>query len=237
MFVKFLPVLNSSDLILENLLDAVIIVNQQGIILYANRAAEKLFQKETSFLKGQNFGLSVTALELQQIQIVQKGKNLSIEMLATDIAWQGEQAILMSLRDVTEKAKLELKLQKSNRLLTKKTAALKKVNEALEKSNDSLERFAHVTSHDLKEPLRKIRVFSGRLTNEFQNQLPDRSLVYINKIVQSADRLLAMVDGILSYSSLLGMEESMETIDLNNVIKNIKNDLELMITQRHARIE
>ncbi len=95
--------------------------------MYANRAAEQLFQKETSFLKGQNFGLSVTAFELQQIQIIQKGKNLSIEMLATDIDWHGEQAILMSLRDVTEKAKLELKLQKSNHLLTKKTAALKRV--------------------------------------------------------------------------------------------------------------
>lgn len=111
---------------------------------------------------------------------------------------------------------------------------LKQVNKQLEKSNLDLEQFAFVASHDLQEPLRKIQTFS---------QLAERSLddkeatkKYLSKIISSAARMTDLIKAVLNYSRLSNEKGQFELVDLNEVVENIKTDLELTIIEKKAVI-
>ena len=105
-----------------------------------------------------------------------------------------------------------------------------------EKSNEELEQFAHVASHDMKEPLRKIRIFTNMLTSDSQQALPANYKDIIERIEKAASRLTAMVEGILAYSSVKSQELIMEDVNLNAIVKTIENDLELIIAEKEAAI-
>ncbi len=128
--------------------------------------------------------------------------------------------------DIHEQKTIAKKLEK---LVAERT-------KALQRSNDDLQQFAHVTSHDLKEPIRKIRTFGGRLVQEFGNDLPEKAKIYVAKMESAANRAHAMIDGVLMYASMDGEMISSEPIDLNGIMGNIEVDLELLIAQKKAVI-
>jgi light-regulated signal transduction histidine kinase (bacteriophytochrome) len=106
--------------------------------------------------------------------------------------------------------------------------------EELERSNDDLQQFAHVASHDLKEPLRKIRVFANLMQEEFAATLPDKAITYLNKMQSAAVRMSSMVDGVLNYSITNTSEQQFESVNLNDIMEEIKQDLEVIIQQKEA---
>ena len=115
----------------------------------------------------------------------------------------------------------------------------KQVNERtiqLRRSNEDLVQFAHVASHDLKEPVRKIKTFNSRLVHEFGNLLPAQGKLYLEKIGNAANRMSAMIQGVLNYSMYGVTEESFGLVDLNQVILQVESDLELVIAAKGAII-
>lgn len=106
----------------------------------------------------------------------------------------------------------------------------------LQRSNEDLQQFAHVASHDLKEPVRKIKTFSHKLKDEYSNVLGERGNNFINKIIHSTDRMYSMINGVLEYSTLSSTGSAFKPVDLNHVIKNIQADLEVLIQEKNAVI-
>lgn len=106
----------------------------------------------------------------------------------------------------------------------------------LKRSNDDLQQFAHVASHDLKEPLRKIRTFGSRLRAEFGDALPEKAKLYIEKMESAAARMYTMIDGVLDYSTVSAVEQMLEAVDLNEIVRHIESDLEVVIQQKAAVI-
>ncbi|MDQ5929215.1 MAG: hypothetical protein QG594_993 [Bacteroidota bacterium] len=106
--------------------------------------------------------------------------------------------------------------------------------EQLRRSNDDLLHFANVVSHDLREPVRKIKIFNSYIRNEKETHFNDNSIKYLNKIDQSAQRMQNIIEGILDYSTLDKNKQPIEEIDLNDVIESIKTDLELIIREKQA---
>ena len=78
--------------------------------------------------------------------------------------------------------------------------------------------------------------FGGRLSKEFGEVLPDNARTYLSKVEAAAKRMFEMIEGVLRYSSVSPSQQELETIDLNEVIKDIRFDLELMIQQKRATI-
>jgi len=104
----------------------------------------------------------------------------------------------------------------------------------LRRSNEDLLHFANVVSHDLKEPVRKIMTFNNLLRNEFETGFNENSKKYLHKVEQSAQRMQTIIEGILAYSSLDKKIQPVEKINLNEVVENIKTDLELIIQEKDA---
>ena len=130
------------------------------------------------------------------------------------------------VQDITEQKRSEetLTLQVLERTL------------ALQKSNDDLTQFAHVISHDLKEPVRKVKIFGSRIIEEFDAQLPPRGHLYLQKIATAADRMSDMIDGVLNYSSLSAANNPFAPVDLDHIFQQLEHDLEILIHQKSARV-
>jgi PAS domain S-box-containing protein len=111
---------------------------------------------------------------------------------------------------------------------------LKLMNTELEKSNQELEQFAYVASHDLQEPLRKIQTFSDLCEKNIP--YPDILKRYLQKINSSAGRMSNLISAVLNYSRLAKDGQEFKPVDLNEVVANIRNDLELVIEEKKAII-
>ena len=130
-----------------------------------------------------------------------------------------------------------LSMQRDITAIVNLTEDLRRLNADLRRSNEDLQQFAHVTSHDLKEPVRKIRTYTDLLRSGFGDNLPEKAQAHIAKIENSARRVATMIDGILQYSSLQVLERAVGEVDLNDIISNILDDLEVVIADKHARID
>ena len=106
----------------------------------------------------------------------------------------------------------------------------------LKRSNEDLQQFAHVASHDLKEPVRKIKIFLNILQKEHTKMMDQKGLFYMDKIQLAAERIKAMIDGVLKYSTADSLENDFEKVNLNEVIENVQKDLEIIIHAKGAVI-
>ena len=106
----------------------------------------------------------------------------------------------------------------------------------LQRSNEDLRQFAHVASHDLKEPVRKIKTFNNRVQDEFDQILPEKAKTYLGKIDIATTRMYTMIDGVLAYSKLGNAPQLLQRVNLMTIIENIETDLEVMIMAKDAQI-
>lgn len=114
----------------------------------------------------------------------------------------------------------------------------KKVKErthSLEVSKSELEQFAHISSHDLQEPLRKIKTFAELLKEQVYESIDTDSQRYLDKISATAERMSSSLKSLLSYTKL-HREEKFLQVDLNEAVAHVLQDLELLIIQKKATI-
>lgn len=107
----------------------------------------------------------------------------------------------------------------------------------LENSNAELARFAYVASHDLQEPLRKIRTFGDRLLEKYRTQIDTEGQDYIDRMQKAAKRMQLLIDDILMFSRISFNNEDFNEVDLNEVMAEVLTDLEISIEQKRAQIK
>lgn len=143
--------------------------------------------------------------------------------------------------DVTEQVTARKKLEESEgryKVLsqTLEQQVIERTTE-LQRSNEDLQQFAHVASHDLKEPIRKIKTFTGRLEHYFNDNLEEVPAKFMERIQVATDRMFTMIDGVLAYSTINAAPQKPELVNLEEVIKNIETDLEIAMQKVEGKIQ
>lgn len=107
----------------------------------------------------------------------------------------------------------------------------------LKKSNRELEDFAHVASHDLQEPLRKVRTFGDRLMSKYGDRLGVNGRDYIARMQNASARMQTLISDLLAYSRVTTKTQPFTRINLEALVKEVLSDLEVRIEEVRARIE
>lgn len=129
----------------------------------------------------------------------------------------------------------------TERILEKKvagrTAELETLNELLAKSNSELEQYANVTSHDLKEPVRKIQTYNSLLKTKFAAELPAEALDYLSKIDSATNKMSGLIEDLLKYSKLSTSFSSPEDVDLNLTIRNVCSEVDYLLKEKNITVD
>lgn len=125
-------------------------------------------------------------------------------------------------RDITNRKQAEQQLQR--------------MNNKLADSNQELEQFAYVVSHDLQEPLRKIKGYSDLLNRRYQGKLDQRADKYITNISDSVMRMQALIRDLLTYSRVSTSKPVFRPTDLAIILQQTLNDLSSIIKESNANI-
>ncbi len=105
---KIIDIDTQSKIIIEKNIDGIIVVNKKGLTRFVNPAAQLLFERKAEEMIGALFGFPIVAGEATEIDIL-SGEDaiVATEMRSVEILWEGEDAYLISLRDITERKKAE----------------------------------------------------------------------------------------------------------------------------------
>ena len=137
-------------------------------------------------------------------------------------------------------AKHRLQLEQQNEVLAEKvtmrTKELTLYSDELSRSNRELEDFAFVASHDLQEPLRKIRAFGDRLRSSYSQSLDERGADYIDRMGNAAERMSNLINDLLEFSRISTRGKPFVDVALQPVIESIIDDLEVSIEESDASI-
>ncbi|MEP6804511.1 MAG: ATP-binding protein [Flavobacterium sp.] len=228
-------------LLIEKFGQGALSISRNGLILYCNEYFSKLIGLPSEKIIGNyiyeyfdnkdHFVSIIEALKygITTHEIVFKTttdkKTFPANISLTDLE-PAVQGIGVVVTDLTEKKKHE------DALLNNQKELEEKINE-LNKTNANLEEFIHVISHDLKEPLRKIVMYNGRIDASYLSEADTKSM---NVMKVSALRLNSLVDDLVSYSSHTAQEERTK-LDLSTVISEVTDDLEIIINDKKAQIK
>ena len=115
---------------------------------------------------------------------------------------------------------------------------INQINIELSSMNENLENFAYVASHDLNEPLRKIRTFGELIELELNNENIDRKMVvsHIHRMQSAAERMQELIEDLLSYSRISRQFNISERINLQSALEIVLGDLEIAIQENNAKV-
>ena len=140
----------------------------------------------------------------------------------------------LAIRQSEEKFKqiageLEIRVNERTKELLSANAELKQINEELEE-------FAFIASHDMQEPLRKIKTFARRLEEKSSVQVDEHGRTLLQKIKDSSARMTGQINDLLNYARIAHAEAKFERVDLNGLIDNMLTDFEVSIEEKNAVI-
>lgn len=226
----------------------------QRIVALTDREEIRAAIKQVKTDKGIELMRAISQLlvemEQQELQRFYKSKAIAAEnrefilmalLLANGIGLALSLGVFYTwYRNSTKVAELNSALASANAELEEKvgvrTQALLQYSEELQRSNRELEEFAFVASHDLQEPLRKIRAFGDRLRQKFSAELGEVGADYVARMQAASERMSALIDDLLSFSRVTTKQRPFIAVDLNEIMHSVLDDLDFAIDDSGAQI-
>ena len=106
----------------------------------------------------------------------------------------------------------------------------------LESTNKELDRFAYMASHDLQEPLRKIRIFSERINESYADKIGDEGKLYIDKMQSACVRMQNLIDDILAFSKISVAKDSLVPSNIGKLVDEVLVDMDQEIKEKNAQV-
>ena len=151
------------------------------------------------------------------------GETFAAEMAMTISQEQGAPVLTFFIRDISLRKRAE--------------ESQARYAAELERSNRDLEQFAYVASHDLQEPLRKIRTFGDRLEMKCHDTLDDSGRECIERMQNAAARMQGLIADLLTLSRVSTRVKNFVPVDLCEIAREVVSDLEVQIEQCGGRVE
>lgn len=233
---------NEKNQILESIDDAFIALDKNWIVTYWNKEAEKLLGKSKNEMIGQNIwdpyrDAVDTDFYRNYQDAVADGKPRHFEAYYDTIekwfevsAYPSNSGISIYFKNITDRKLTEEQLKDLNQQLLIQA-------KDLSVSNSELEQFAYVASHDLQEPLRMVTGFLSQLEKKYNDKLDDTGKKYIHFAVDGAKRMRQIILDLLEYSRVGRMEDSLEEINVIEVVKEILILHQVQIAELKAIIQ
>lgn len=227
--------------LIEKFGEGALSISERGVILYCNDYFSKLIDVPAQKIIGTYFSSYVdsvgqfkalqdnlkSGLSKGEIVLNVNDKKIPVYVSLTDLQ-PTIPAIGIIVTDMSEKRKHEEDIALYQRSLVRKISELNETNERLEQ-------FIHVISHDIKEPVRKILTYASHLIMSLV-ATEEGSVSHDLRIINSsAMRLNALVEDLVQYS-LTSSLEGFVYVDLDEIIKDVLEDLELTIKENAAVI-
>jgi PAS domain S-box-containing protein len=229
-------------ILIEKFGEGALTMSEKGLILYCNESFARIINSTADKVIGTYFNSLIesvgqfqslrTALHdgpsKGEILLNVKGKKIPVFLSLTNLAPQIE-AIGVIVTDLTEKKKNEEALALYQRRLEMKISELNT-------SNIHLQQFIHVISHDIREPIRKIIAYTSHLRQMNPEHFSKEEIRDLDVTITSATRLNSLVEDLVKYSSST-VQTVKHDVDLNTVLKQVIDDLELVIRENNAVIK
>jgi signal transduction histidine kinase len=201
--------------------DAIVAIDSEGTIVFANRAAARLFDRYPDGLIGETFGLPLADADGSEVELVQDGdRALTVEMRVSETPWQGEQVRLVSMRDVTERKQAARALQNANRQLAAAMDELKDTQRKVIQPERlrALGEMASGIAHDFNNVLAPILGFSEIMLGEdedFQASRVQELAGYINTAAQDARSTVSRLREFYRHKEDI---ETLSRIDVREIV-------------------
>lgn len=171
---------------------------------------------------------NITEEILQHILDITSGKCEITEDLIVKEENEDFQLILSGLLHLHEDFQFQLSELKNKE-------DVEKLNSQLKAKNKEMEQFAYIASHDLQEPVRTISNFATLLHTSYAEKLDENAKKSLSFMIEASNRMSALIKGLLDYSRI-GRELRLTTVDCNELIYNIKQDLSSVIQETKTTI-
>lgn len=234
------------EAIVRAAVDGIVTINKKGIILSANPAVAYLFGYDEHELVGQNVRMLMPEPQHsehdQYLENYQRSRKAQIIGIGREVMGRKKDGTVFPVHlSVSE---VELSHQTIYAGILHDLSAIKAVEEKvrryateLERSNLELQDFAYVSSHDLQEPLRKIRAFGDRLYAKEADKLSEKGEDYLKRMVNAAERMQRLISDLLQFSRVSTHARAFEEVDLNEVVEGVLEDLEYAIEESQADVK
>ncbi|WP_026628696.1 ATP-binding protein [Dyadobacter alkalitolerans] len=123
------------------------------------------------------------------------------------------------------------------RVIQTQEDANRALNEELKTANQELANLNWISTHDLKEPLRKIQIFASKVLDREDPDLSAQVKDSVERMRIAAEKMQNLIEDILAYSKAGNSEKVFEEVDLNVVLNNVLGELRENIEERNASIE
>ena len=234
-----------SRLILEQAGEAIVVIDTEGRVMRCSESARKLArapilsnQLDAAFAFGGPDGPVNAERILSAMRLGQpmRGVEATIRNAAA-----GTSAVLLSASPLFDPFNALLGCVITLTDITDRKAseeALARQTEELSHANSDLRQFAHSASHDLREPLRQLAVFSELLQQKYHNKLDAEAVQLIAYTVDAAHRMEGLLKGLLDYTQATGSAAApVERSDPNEVMRKTMATFGTRIAESGARIE
>jgi PAS domain S-box-containing protein len=228
--------------LLESAPDAVVVVDQKGLIQLVNSQTENLFGYDRVQLIGEPvetivpkrfrkrhakhrqgyYGEHPTrpmGIGLDLYGLRKNGTEFPVEISLSPLETEDGLLVSAAIRDVTQRKRMEEDVQKLNEDLKQRAAQL-------EAANKELEAFSYSVSHDLRAPLRSIDGFSHVVLEDYGEQLPADARGYLERVRAAAQRMAVLIDDLLNLSRVTRTAVQPRFINLSKMAEEVIEGLQ-----------
>jgi PAS domain S-box-containing protein len=233
-------------LLIERMHEGAVTIDQTGTILYSNSSFAKLVNLPLQKAIGANFGDFIQdSYKDQAKHLLEQGWQnnivhevslnsgntppIPVLMAASALLVDDTSVLSIILTDLTV-------LNENKESLKRRASEMEDMNTELEGANKELNTFNYIASHDLQEPLRKIRNFISILLKGDEIKQHD-GINYLKKAQDTAIQMQKLLEDLLKYSITKSSDRKFEVLDVAAIVEEVRRSLEETLEKKKAVLE